>query len=56
MNGIGGTVKNAVFRQIEVGKFTIHISTEFSKAASKDIPSIKSLSAKQLYIGGAKQY
>lgn len=56
MNRVGGTVKNAVFRQIEVGKFTIHTSAEFSRATNKDIPSIKSLSAKQLYIGGAKQY
>ena len=43
MDGIGGTIKNAVYRKVKTGKVIVNSAKEFHEAANKFIPSIKSL-------------
>ena len=40
MDGIGGTVKNVVFRQVKSGTVIINSAEEFRVAANKFVPSI----------------
>ena len=41
MDGIGGTIKNAVFRQVKPRKVVINSLIEFYESANKFAPSIK---------------
>ena len=43
MDGIGGTIKNVVFRQVKSRKVVINSPIEFCEAANKFVPSIKCL-------------
>ena len=43
MDGIGGTIKNVVYRKVKTGKVIVNSAKEFHEAANKFIPSIKSL-------------
>ena len=43
MDGIGGTLKNVVFRQVMSGKIIINSAEEFCKAANQFCPSITTL-------------
>ena len=43
MVGIGGTIKNVVFRQVKSRKVIINSPTEFYEAANQFVPSIKYL-------------
>ena len=43
MDGIGGTIKNVVYRKVKTGKVIFNSAEEFHEAANKFIPSIKSL-------------
>ena len=48
MDGIGGTIKNVVYRKVKTGKVMVNSAKEFHEAANKFIPSIKSLSQAEL--------
>ena len=43
MNGVGGTVKNVVFREVKSGFLIIYTPFEFHEAATKYVPAIKSI-------------
>ena len=43
MNGIGGTIKNVVFREVKSRKVVINSPIEFCEAENKFFPSIKCL-------------
>ena len=43
MDGIGGTVKNIIFRKVKSGFVTIDSPFEFHQAILKFVPSIKSV-------------
>lgn len=43
MDGIGGTIKNVVFRQVKSGKTIINSAEDFCKAANQFCPSIATL-------------
>ena len=47
MDGIGGTIKNVVFRQVKSGRVIINSAEEFSVAANKFVPSIATLFQKE---------
>ena len=47
MNGIRGTIKNVVFRQVKFGRVIIKSAEEFSAAAKKFVPSIAALFQKE---------
>ena len=47
MDGIGGTMKNVVFRQVKSGRVIINSDEEFSVAANKFVPSIATLFQKE---------
>ena len=40
MNGVSGTIKNAIFRKAKSGQIVFHTPKEFSDAAMKFVPSI----------------
>ena len=40
MNGVGGTVKNVVFRKVNSGQVVINFPQEFSQAVKSFVPSI----------------
>ena len=46
LDGIGGTIKNVVFRQVESGKVVINSPKEFCDAANRFVSSISMLSQK----------
>ena len=39
MDGIEGTIKNVIFRQVKFGRVIINPAEEFSVAANKFVPS-----------------
>lgn len=41
MDGVGGTLKNMVFRKVKSGQTVIYTPEEFAKAAMQFVPSIK---------------
>ena len=41
MDGVGGTVKNVVFRKVKSGFLTIDLSFEFYQAVKNYVPTIK---------------
>ena len=43
MDGIGGTIKNVVFRHVKSGRVVVNSAKEFCDAANQFVPSIKSL-------------
>lgn len=43
MDGIGGTIKNVVYRNVKCGKVLVNSAQEFCNAANKLVPSITSL-------------
>lgn len=43
MNGIGGTVKNDIFRKIKSGKLVVYSQVDFSEAVTKFILPIHSV-------------
>ena len=43
MDGIGGPIKNVVFRQVKTREVVINSPTEFCESANKFVPSIKCL-------------
>ena len=43
MDGIGGTLKNVVFRQVKSGRIIINSEKDFCKAANQFCPSITTL-------------
>ncbi|XP_066932919.1 glutamic acid-rich protein-like [Clytia hemisphaerica] len=43
MDGIGGTIKNVVYRKVKTNKVIVNSAKEFQEAASKFVPSITSL-------------
>ena len=43
MDGIGGTVKNVIFRKVKSGLVTINSPEEFAKAAMKFVPKISTV-------------
>lgn len=43
MDGIGGTVKNVVFRHVKSGQVIINSAEDFSRAANRFCPSITTL-------------
>ena len=47
MDGIRGTIKNVVFRQVKYGRVIINSAEEFSVAANKFVPSIATLFQKE---------
>ena len=42
MDGVGGTIKNFVFRAVKSGKVSVRDPEEFAKAANDIVPSIRS--------------
>ena len=40
MDGVGGTIKNVIFRKVKLGQIVVHTPKEFSDAALKFVPSI----------------
>ena len=46
-DGIGGTIKNVVFRQVKSGRVIINSAEEFSVAANKFVPLIATLFQKE---------
>ena len=40
MDGVGGTIKNVIFRKVKSGQIVVHTPKEFSDAAMKFVPSI----------------
>lgn len=40
MDGIGGTIKNVVYRNVKSGKILVNSAKEFCDAANKLVPSI----------------
>ena len=40
MDGVGGTIKNVIFRKVKSGQIMVHTSKEFSDAAMEFVPSI----------------
>ena len=40
MDGVGGTIKNVIFRKVKSGHIVVHTPKEFSEAAIKFVPSI----------------
>ena len=50
MDGIRGTIKNVVFRQVKSGRDFINSPAEFSVAANKFVPSIARLFQKQKHL------
>ena len=40
MDGVGGTIKNVIFRKVKSGQIVVHAPKEFSDAAMKFVPSI----------------
>ena len=42
MDGVGGTIKNFVFRAVKSGKILVRDPEEFAKAANDIVPSIRS--------------
>ena len=47
MDGIGGAIKNVVFRQVKSGRVVINSAEEFSVAAKKFVSSIATLFHKE---------
>ena len=47
MDGIVGTIKNVVFRQVKSGRVIINSAEEFSVSANKFVPSIATLFRKE---------
>ena len=47
MDGIGGTIKNVVFRQVKCGKIIVNSAKDFCDAANSFVPSITSLFQKE---------
>ena len=43
MDGVGGTIKNLVFRAVKSGKVSVRDPEEFVKAANDIVPSIRSI-------------
>ena len=43
MDGVGGTIKNLVFRAVKSGKVSVRDPEEFVKAANDIVPSIRSM-------------
>ena len=43
MDGVGGTVKNVVFRKVKSGQVVINSSQEFSDAVKSFVPSINAV-------------
>ena len=43
MDGVGGTIKNLVFRAVKSGKISVRDPEEFVKAANDIVPSIRSI-------------
>ena len=43
MDGIGGTVKNVIFRKVKSGQLVVHSPFEFYEAVTKFVPSIHSV-------------
>ena len=43
MDGIGGTVKNAILRKVKSGQLVVHTPLEFSEAVTKFVLSIHSV-------------
>ena len=43
MDGVGGTVKNIIFRKVKLGFVTIDSPFEFHQAILKFVPSIKAV-------------
>ena len=43
MDGVGGTIKNLVFRAVKSGKVSVRGPEEFAKVTNDIIPSIRSL-------------
>ena len=43
MDGIGGTIKNMIFRQVKAGKVIINSAEDFYNAANQFYPSITTL-------------
>ena len=42
MDGVGGTIKNLVFRAVKSGKVLVRHPEEFAKAANDTVPSLRS--------------
>ena len=40
MDGVGGTIKNVIFRKVKSGQIVVHTPKEFSDAAMKFVPPI----------------
>ena len=40
MDGVGGTIKNVIFRNVKSGQIVVHTPTEFLDAALKFVPFI----------------
>ena len=40
MDGVGGTIKNVIFRKVKSGQIVVHTPKEFSDAPLKFVPSI----------------
>ena len=40
MDGVGGTIKNVIFRKVKLGQVVVHTPKEFFDAAMKFVPSI----------------
>ena len=40
MDGVGGTIKNVIFRKFKSGQIVFHTSKEFSNVSMKFVPSI----------------
>ena len=47
MDGIEGTIKNVIFRQVKFGRVIINPAEEFGVAANKFVPSIATLFQKE---------
>ena len=43
MDGIGGTVKNVIFRKVNSGQLVVYFPIEFSEAVTKFVPLIPSV-------------
>lgn len=43
MDGVGGTIKNKVFKEVKSGRLSVKSSKEFAAAAKRLVPSIVSL-------------